>query len=102
MIEESVMWTPATRLLDCREGLRCETNLLDAEWMLIAPLLPQPFRTGRPSKWPMREIVNAIFYCPRGGIGWRLLPLGFPPRGHRGPLVLPVLRRLCGCIFAVR
>jgi putative transposase len=29
----------------------------------------------------MREIVNAIFYCLRGGIGWRLLPSDFPPRG---------------------
>ena len=28
----------------------------------------------------MREIMNAIFYVMRGGIGWRLLPSDFPPR----------------------
>ena len=27
----------------------------------------------------MREIVNAIFYVLRGGIGWSLLPKDFPP-----------------------
>jgi len=28
--------------------------------------------------WPMREIVNAIFYVLRGGFAWRLLPDSFP------------------------
>ena len=28
----------------------------------------------------MREIVNAIFYCLRGGVGWRLLPFDLPPK----------------------
>lgn len=41
--------------------------------------------TGRhgpapPREWPMREIMNAIFYVLRGGIAWRLLPKDFPPR----------------------
>ena len=26
----------------------------------------------------MREIVNAVFYVPRGGIAWNLLPKDFP------------------------
>jgi transposase len=29
--------------------------------------------------WPLREIVNAIFYVLRGGIPWRFLPKEFPP-----------------------
>lgn len=29
-------------------------------------------KTGRPRQWPLREIINAIFYVMRGGIGWRL------------------------------
>src|SRR5690606_40541183 len=37
-------------------------------------------RHGRPRKWTLREIMNAIFYVMRGGIGWRLLPSDFPPR----------------------
>lgn len=74
------MWTPATRRQHSREHLRYETDLTDAEWELIAPAMPSPATTGRPRAWPMREIVNAIFYVLRGGIAWRLLPSDFPPR----------------------
>lgn len=74
------MWTPATRRQHSRAGLRYETDLTDAEWRLIAPYLPGPKSTGRPRRWPLREIVNAIFYVLRGGIGWRLLPSDMPPR----------------------
>ena len=74
------MWTPATRRQHNRESLRYETDMTDAEWSLIAPLMPTACPTGRPRKWPLREIVNAIFYVMRGGIGWRLLPSDFPPR----------------------
>ena len=35
-------------------------------------------RDGR--TWPMREILNAIFYVLRGGIAWRLLPTDLPPK----------------------
>ncbi|SEG74997.1 transposase, IS4 family [Bosea lathyri] len=70
------MWTPATR----RQSRRYETDLTDAEWRLVAPLLPAPKRTGRPLSWPLREIVNAIFHVMRGGVAWRLLPSDRPPR----------------------
>jgi putative transposase len=74
------MWTPATRRQHSREGLRYETDLTDAEWRLVEPLLPAPKRTGRPLSWPLREIVNAIFFCLRGGVPWRLLPSDLPPK----------------------
>ena len=74
------MWTPATRRQHSRAGLRYETDLTDAEWRLVAPLLPAPKRTGRPLSWPLREIVNAIFYVMRGGVAWRLLPSDLPPK----------------------
>ena len=74
------MWTPATRRQHSRAGLRYETDLTDAEWRLIAPLLPAPKQTGRPLSWPLREIVNAIFYVMRGGVAWRLLPSDLPPK----------------------
>jgi transposase len=73
------MWTPATRRQHSRKGLRYETDLTDAEWALIAPHLPAQ-RCGRPRVWPMREIVNALFYVLRGGVGWRLLPSDLPPK----------------------
>ncbi len=34
------MWTPATRRQHSREGLRYETDLTDAEWAVIEPLMP--------------------------------------------------------------
>src|SRR5215212_10832953 len=74
------MWTPVTRRQHSCTGLRYETDVTDAEWALIEPLLPPPPKCGRPRFWPMREIMNAIFYVLRGGIAWRLLPRDLPPK----------------------
>jgi putative transposase len=74
------MWTPTTRRQHSREGLRYETDLTDAEWALIEPLMPKPCARGRPREWPLREVLNAIFYLLRGGVTWRLLPSDLPPR----------------------
>ncbi len=63
------MWTPATRAEHNRDHLRYETDLTDAGWEILEPSLPKPKATGRSLKWPLREIVNAIFYVLRGGIG---------------------------------
>jgi hypothetical protein len=68
------MWTPATRRQHSRNGLRYETDLTEAEWALIEPLMPKPKPRGTPRAWPLREILNAIFYVLRGGITRRLLP----------------------------
>jgi transposase len=74
------MWTSTTRRQYSRDGLRYETDLTDAEWALIEPLLPEPCTRGRPRRWPAREILNGIFYVLRGGIAWRLLPSDLPPK----------------------
>ena len=74
------MWTPATRRQHSRDGLRYATDLIDAEWTLIEPLLPPSPEYGRPRSWSMREIMNAFFYVLRGGIAWRLLPRDLPPK----------------------
>ena len=74
------MWTPTTRRQHSRVGLRYETDLTDAEWAVIEPLMPRPAPCGRPPLWTTREVLNAIFYVLRGGIAWRLLPNEFPPR----------------------
>ena len=75
------MWTPATRAQHSREGLRYQTDLTDAEWAVIAPHLPGERDTGRPRSWPMRAIINGIFYVMRAGCPWRLLPTDLPPWG---------------------
>src|SRR5438105_7797745 len=54
------------------------TDLSDHEWALIAPLIPEPKPGGRPPQPTRREIVNAIFYLTRTGIGWRELPHALP------------------------
>lgn len=77
---EPAMWTPATRRRHSREHLRYASDLTDAEWALLEPLLPPPRSTGRPRAWPMREVLNAIFYVLRAGCPWRMLPESFPPR----------------------
>ncbi len=74
------MWTATTRAQHMRDRLRFVSDLTDAEWAVLAPLLPARPGIGRPPEWPMREIVNAIFYVLRGGIPWRMLPPCFPPR----------------------
>jgi transposase len=76
----SPMWTATTRAQHNRDDLRFASDLTDAEWAVLEPLLPPPSPVGRPPVWPMRAIVEAIFYVLRGGVPWRMLPKCFPPR----------------------
>jgi len=55
------------------------SDLNDREWAVLEPLIPAAKVGGRPRKYPMREIVNALFYLVRTGCSWRLLPQDFPP-----------------------
>lgn len=73
------MWTDTTRAQHARSGLALPTDLTAAEWALLEPLLPPASHVGRPRKWPMRRIVEAILYLLRGGLPWRMLPPCFPP-----------------------
>jgi len=54
------------------------TDLSDAEWTYIEPLLPAPKGHGRPRTHDLREILNAVFYLLKTGCQWRLLPHDFP------------------------
>src|SRR5438874_4933987 len=55
-----------------------DTDLTEAQWQVLAPLLPGPAPTGRPRTVDLREILNALFYFVRAGCPWRLLPKEFP------------------------
>ena len=55
----------------------CE--LTDAAWAQLEPLLPGPARRARPRAWPLRLLVNALFYVLRTGCAWRSLPREYPP-----------------------
>ena len=73
------MWTDATRAQHLRRGERYASDLTDAEWAVLAPLMPPPRRGGRPRTTDMREVMNALLYLLRTGCQWRMLPKDFPP-----------------------
>src|SRR5271163_337767 len=58
-----------------------DTDLTDAAWALVAPVLPAARPGGRPRTTNLRAVLNAIFYLLRTGCQWRLLPREFPPCG---------------------
>ena len=57
------------------------TDLTDAQWARIAPLIPPAKPGGRRRSVNVREVVNAILYFVRTGCQWRNLPHDFPPWG---------------------
>ncbi len=54
-----------------------DTDLTDAQWTLVEPMLPPPQRLGRP-RTDLRRILNALLYVAKAGCQWRLLPKEFP------------------------
>jgi transposase len=75
-----MVWTKITRAQHARGQLRYASDLTEAEWALIAPVLPQPARLGRPRTTDLREVVDALLYILTTGCQWRALPREFPPR----------------------
>ena len=55
------------------------SDLSDAEWSVIEPLLPAPKGFGHPRTVDLREILNGIFYVQRTGCQWEMLPHDLPP-----------------------
>ncbi|MGH6898650.1 MAG: IS5 family transposase, partial [Geminicoccaceae bacterium] len=74
------MWTVSARAQYRRCDRRYASDVTDAEFALIEPLLPAAKRGGRPRGTALREVLNAILYLLRTGCPWRLLPKDFPPK----------------------
>ena len=74
------MWTSENRRRYNRDHLRYPSDLTDAEWAVIAPLIPPAKRAGRKRTVNLREIVNGILYILSTGCQWRALPTDLPPR----------------------
>ena len=59
-----------------------ETDVTDAQWDILYPLLPKhtwtPGSRGRPPR-PLRRVVNGILYVNKTGCQWRMLPKDFGP-----------------------
>ena len=76
------MWTRENRgrMADiARKTRRYPSDLTDAEWEWVAPLMPKPARRGRKPAVNFREVLNAIRYMARSAGGWRMLPSEFGP-----------------------
>src|SRR3981081_1417322 len=74
------MWTDVHRRTAERKGLRYPSDLSEAEWRLVEPLIPPAKRGGRKRSVNIREVLNGIFYVLSTGCQWKALPKDLPPK----------------------
>ena len=60
------------------------TDLTDAQWNLMRPLIPPPKPGGRPRSTDMREVLNTLISQGRTGCQWELLPHDLLPKSTCG------------------
>ena len=65
------MWTTENRHRYDRDRLRYPSDLTDAEWQHIKPLIPPAKRGGGKRTVSMREVVNGVMYVLSTGCQWR-------------------------------
>ncbi len=74
------MWTKSNRGNYNRDGLRYPSDLTDAEWALVEPLIPPAKRGGRRREVNVREVLNGLLYVLSTGCQWRAVPKDLPPK----------------------
>lgn len=74
------MSTKANRGKYNRDGLRYPSDLTDAEWGLVEPLIPPAKRGGRRREVDVREVVNGLLYVLSTRCQWRAVPKDLPPK----------------------
>jgi transposase len=74
------MWKPEHRRTADHRGLRYPSDLTDAEWALVEPMIPPAKRGGRRREVNIREVLNAVFYVLSTGCQWQALPKDLPPK----------------------
>src|SRR5271167_4939588 len=77
---ERPMWKPEHRQAANRSGLRYPSDLSDAEWVIVAPMIPPARHGGRKRSVNVREVLNGIFYVLWTGCQWQALPKDLPPK----------------------
>jgi putative transposase len=55
------------------------SDMTDAQWQRLAPLVPSAKPGGRPRSVDIRAVVDAIFSRTKTGGQWRQMPRDFPP-----------------------
>ena len=63
-----------------RPGLRYPSDLADAEWALVSPMMRPTKRGGRPRTVTLRAVLNAIFDVLSTGCQGQALPKDLPPK----------------------
>ncbi|RYG05987.1 MAG: transposase [Burkholderiales bacterium] len=88
-------WTEVARERYRRDGLHGASDMTDAEWAHVAPLMPRPQRLGRPRRASLRRVVEAILFIVSSGTPcrWSSHPVGssspisgFKPDGSPGQM----------------
>ena len=74
------MWTEESRGRYDRSKLRYPSDLTDAEWSLVKPLIPRAKRGGNKRTVNVREVVNGLMYVLSTGCQWTAIPKDLPPR----------------------
>ena len=73
------MWTKENRPKYNRRLDMYPSDLTDAEWALVAPVIPPARHGGAKRTVDVREIVNGILYVLGTGCQWRAIPKDLPP-----------------------
>jgi transposase len=74
------MWTNENRISYERRALRYPSDLTNAEWVLVEPVIRPAKRGGNKRRVDVREIVNGLMYILSTGCQWRALPKDLPPK----------------------
>jgi transposase len=74
------MWTVENRRRYDRNHLRYPSDLTDAEWELVRPLIPPAKRGGNRRRVDVREVMNGIMYILSTGCQWRAIPKDLPAK----------------------
>jgi transposase len=74
------MWSDENRARYDRSRLRYPSDLTDAEWAHVEPLIPPAKRGGNRRHVEVREVVNGLMYVLSTGCQWRAIPRDLPPR----------------------
>ena len=74
------MWTTENRGRYDRSKLRYPSDLTDAEWALVVPLIPPAKRGGNKRTIDVHEVVNGLMYILGTGCQWAAIPKDLPPR----------------------
>jgi len=56
------------------------TDLTDAQWAMIGPMLPPAKPGGRDREVDLREVVNTLLYMARAGCQWAMIPHDLLPK----------------------